>query len=177
VAWDGTILASYIRGPYFYEKTYTYIELSRGLFNLLYRLAPPKPLPPDSGGVYYVMGHEAYLMDQTRIESGWARMLASLKAVNDLLRLHDVSPLVVIMPSRFAFDPPTESPQNRFARGLVNRAVEFARQNDIPYLDLTETIAAVGGEKVYLDTVHPNEKGNLAVGSALYEYLKTRVGP
>jgi lysophospholipase L1-like esterase len=52
--------------------------------------------------------------------------------------------------------------------------VELARQKGIPYLNLAETIAAGGGEKAYRDDLHLNEKGNLAVGSALFECLKAR---
>ena len=71
--------------------------------------------------------------------------------------------------------------ENRFAlrsvpraQGRIRQAVELARQKGIPYLNLAETIAAGGGEKAYRDDLHLNEKGNLAVGSALFECLKAR---
>ncbi len=69
-AWDGTLLSAYVRGPYFYEKTYTYVELSRRILNLLYQNALVKPFPTDTGSTYYTLGHEGYLLDEQRIESG-----------------------------------------------------------------------------------------------------------
>ena len=177
VAWDGMLLSAYIRGPYFYEKTYTYVELSRRTLDLLYRLSSTKPFPADPSVTYYTLGYEWYLLSQKRIESGWTRMFGALQATNELLRQRGVSFLLMIMPSRFVFERASEKQQNRFAQGLVNRAAEFARQHAIPYLDFTETIAAAGGEELFLDTVHLNEKGNLAVGSALFEHLKSRIVP
>ena len=77
-----------------------------------------------------------------------------------------------ISPSRYIFQVNSGLHRDRFARSLVDRAVELARQKGIPYLNLAETIAAAGGEKAYWDDLHLNEKGNRAVGSALFECLK-----
>lgn len=171
VAWDGMLLSAYVKGPYFYEKSYTYAELSRRIFTLLYRLAATKPFPADPSVTYYTLGYDWYLLDQKRIESGWTRMFEALQATNELLRQRGVPLLLIIMPSRFIFEADPERHRDRFSRTLVDRAGELAKQRGIPYFDLTDTISAAGGEKCFLDTVHLNEQGNLAVGSALYDRL------
>jgi len=94
---------------------------------------------------------------------------------NELLKQQNVKFLLMIMPSRFAFEPDSGAHQNIFAKGLVARAVEFASRNGIPYIDFTECIAAQGGDKAFLDTVHPNEEANAAIGSVLYEHLAAMV--
>lgn len=175
VSWDGIIQSSYVRGPYFYEKTYTYIELSRRILNLLYQFSSTKPYPTSPSECYYTLQHEHYLLTQKRIEEGWARLFRAVVITDELLKQQNVKFLLMIMPSRFMFEPDSGAHQNIFAQGLVARAVEFARRSGIPYIDFTECIAAQGGDKAFLDTVHPNEKANSAIGSALYEYLAAMV--
>jgi len=175
VAWDGVILSAIIRGPYWYERTYTYAELSRRIFELLYRLAPTEPFGSDPGVTYYIYGYDRYLLDQKRIEYGWAQLLASLDATNELLRERRVPFLVMIMPSRYVYENNSEDGRDRFARGLVDRAVAAVKERGIPYLALYDTIGTGGGAALFQDTVHLNEKGNLVVGSALSEYLKDKL--
>jgi lysophospholipase L1-like esterase len=177
VSWDGMILSSYVRGPYFYEKTYTYIELSRRILNLLYQFSSPKPYPTSPGECYYTLQHEHYLLTPKRIEDGWARMFRALLLTNELLKQRNVPFLLMIMPSRFVYEPDSGAHQNSFAQRLVARAVDFARNNSIPYIDFTQCIAAQGGDKVFLDTVHQNEKANSAIGSVLYEHLAAITKP
>jgi hypothetical protein len=171
VAWDGMLLSAYVQGPYCYEKTYTYAELSRRVFNLLYRLSPTKPFPADPSVTYYTLGYDWYLLDQKRIESGWTKLFGTLQATNELLRQRGVPFLLMIMPSRFIYEADSGDHRNRFSRSLVDRAGELAKQRGIPYFDLTDTISAAGGAECFFDTVHLNEQGNLAVGSALYDRL------
>jgi lysophospholipase L1-like esterase len=176
VSWDGMILATYFRGPYFYEKTYTYTELSRRFLNLLYQLTPTKPYPAESGVCYYTLQHERYLLTQKRIEDGWNRLFGALQAIRGLLRQQNVEFLLMIMPSSFVFEPDSGAHRNVFARDIITRAVEFARRTGIPYIDFTECVGAQGGSQVFLDPVHPNEKANLAIGSVLYEHLANTLG-
>ena len=174
-AWDGTLLSAYVRGPYFYEKTYTYVELSRRILDLLYQRALVKPFPTDTGSTYYTLGYEWYLLDEQRIESGWERLLDATKATNDLLRAQEVPFLLMVMPSRFVFEGDESNSQRRFSRALVDRATRFAVENDIPYLDFTETVGSAGGPSAFVDTLHLNEAGNQAVGTALFEYINNEV--
>jgi lysophospholipase L1-like esterase len=176
VSWDGMVLSSYIRGPYFYEETYTYIELSRRFLNLLYQLTPNKPYPANPSVCYYTLQHEWYLLNQRRIEDGWDRLFRALCATRDLLKQRNIAFLLMIMPSRFVFDPDSNDHQNVFAQGLLARAVQFATKNGIAFIDFTDCIRARGGAGVYLDTVHPNAEGNLAIGSALFEHITKKNG-
>ena len=174
-AWDGTLLSAYVRGPYFYEKTYTYVELSRRILNLLYQNALVKPFPTDTGSTYYTLGHEGYLLDEQRIESGWKRLLGATKAINDLLHSQEVSFLLMVMPARFAFEGDESNPRRRFSQALVDRTTRFAIENDIPYLDFTEAVGSAGGPSAFVDTLHLNEAGNRAVGIELFEYINNEV--
>jgi hypothetical protein len=176
-AWDGALLSAVVRGPYFYEKTYTYVEFSRRVLNLLYQQATVKPFPAGANGVYYTLDHERYLLDRERIESGWQKVLKAVKGIHELLRKRDVEFVLMIMPSRFVYEGDPGNPEQEFAGALVERAVAFADRNGIPYMDLTETIRAAGGTAVFLDTVHLNEQANLAVGKALYGWIRTEAGP
>jgi lysophospholipase L1-like esterase len=94
-----------------------------------------------------------------------------------MLREQGVEFLLMIMPSRYIYDRSSGRNMDRFARSLLDRAVAAAGEKGIPYLNLTDTIAAGGGDKLYLDSIHLNEKGNLLVGTALYEHLKTKLTP
>ena len=176
-AWDGALLSAVVRGPYFYEKTYTYVEFSRRVLDLLYQQAAVKPFPDGANAIYYTQGYEWYLLDRERIESGWQKVLKAVKGTHELLRQQDVRFVLMIMPSRFVYDGDPGNPQRRLARELVERAVAFADRNGIPYMDLTETIEGAGGSAGFLDTVHLNEQANLAVGRALYDRIQTEVAP
>jgi hypothetical protein len=171
VAWDGLLMSAYTRGPYFYEKTYTYVELSRRALNLLYWLSPTEPFHNDPSVPYYILGWDRYLLDQARIESGWARLFGALQATNELLRARGVTLLVMIMPSRYVFEQPSENRRTQLARSFVTRAVEMARQRGLTYMDFTDTIGDAGGGILFLDFVHLKERGHLAVGTALAAYL------
>jgi lysophospholipase L1-like esterase len=172
VGWDGILLSAYIRGPYFYEKTYTYAELSRRILSLLFRIRPTEPFSSDPSVTYYAFAYEHYLLDQKKLESGWTRMFGALQATNEILRRNKIPFLLMIMPSRFIFTPDPDGHRDLFSRNLVERAVELARQKGIPFFNLTETIASEGGAELFIDSIHLNERGNLAVGSALFEHLR-----
>jgi hypothetical protein len=177
VAWDGILLSAYIRGPYFYERTYTYVELSRRLLDLLYRFSPSEPFHSDPSVTYYILGYDRYLLDQTRIEYGWTHLFGAIQATHEMLREQGVEFLLLIMPSRYIYDRSSGRNMDSFARSLVDRAAAVAGEKGIPYINLTDTVAAGGGDKVYLDSIHLNEQGNLLVGTALYEHLKTKLAP
>ena len=176
-AWDGTLLSAYVRGPYFYEKTYTYVELSRRVLELLYRHAAVKPFPKDPDSTYYTLRYEWYLLDEERIEAGWRRLLGAIKTTSRLLDAEGVPFLLMLMPSRFVFEGGKADPHRRFSQVLLDRAATFAETNGIPYLDFTAAVGRAGGAAAFVDTLHLNEAGNLAVGEALFEHLKTAVLP
>jgi lysophospholipase L1-like esterase len=177
VAWDGILLSAYIHGPYFYEKTYTYVELSRRFFDILYRLAPTEPFHSDPSVTYYILGYDRYLLDRKRIEYGWEHLFGALQATQEMLRARKISFLLMIMPSRFIYRKSAERHADLFARSLVDRASAQAEKCGIPFVDFTDTIGAGGGDALYRDDIHLNEKGNLLVGNALFDQIKKEVTP
>jgi hypothetical protein len=172
VAWDGILLSAYVRGPYFYEKTYTYVELSRRLFDLLYRLRPTEPFHSDPSVTYYILGYDRYLLDRKRLEYGWEHLFRAIQVTHELLRAKHIDFLLMIMPSRYIYRPSAETNTDRFARGLVLRASAQARKYRIPYVDFTDIIGAKGGDTLYRDRIHLNEQGNQVVGNALFNHVK-----
>lgn len=177
VAWDGNFLATCSMGPYFFEKTYTYTVLLRRLLNLLYWLHPTEPFRSQSrkGVTYYSLGFDRVLLNESRIESGWEKMLRALKGTHEYLGERGVSFLLLIMPSRFVFEKASR-PYGDFARNLVARAANLLQQKQIPYIDVTNSIAEAGGAKLYFDFAHLTEEGNEAVGKTLLDYLTDEDG-
>ncbi|MFB3902651.1 MAG: SGNH/GDSL hydrolase family protein [Acidobacteriota bacterium] len=173
VGWDGNLLATYCRGPYFFERTYTYTVLTRGVLNLLYFLNPPEPFATAEGVTYYSLGFDRYLLDHDRIEQGWKRVFGALERTAQLLGRNHVQFLLVIMPTQYMFDPATGS-YGRFAAGLVKRAVAEAERRKLPCLDMTEPMRSGGGKSLYFDFAHPTEEGNKVIATQLYTALEKR---
>ena len=173
VGWDGNLLATYCLGPYFFEKTYTYTELVRGVLNLLYRIWPPEPFATTEGVTYYSLGFDRYLLDNERIEEGWKRVFGALEKTQQLLKQNQVQFLLVIMPTQYMFDP-ASGPYGRFAEGLVKRAVVEAKRRGLPFLDMTDPMRSGGGKSLYFDFAHPTEQGNKVIARELYKELERR---
>lgn len=177
VAWDGSLLATYSVGDYFFERTYVYTDLLRRYLNLRFRLTPNQPFrEQDQNGVcYYNLGFDRFLLTEERIESGWQKNFGALKSTVQLLEEGGVSFLLMIMPSRYVFDE-EDSPWRRFASRLVRRALEEADSGKIPHLDLTSAIRKGGGPALFFDFAHLTEEGNQVVGEALAANLRLRLG-
>jgi hypothetical protein len=174
IGWDGNLLATYSRGPYFFEKTYTYTVLLRRVLNLMYRLRPTEPFATGQGITYYSLGFDRYLLDPERIESGWTRMFAALEKTQALVRSQGAEFLLLIMPTQYMWDP-NSGEYGHFARSLVERAVQEAEKRKLPYLDFTEAMAAGGGASLYFDFAHPTVEGNQVIGRKLSEELVPRL--
>ncbi|HXK61336.1 MAG TPA: SGNH/GDSL hydrolase family protein [Acidobacteriota bacterium] len=170
VGWDGNLLATYCRGPYFFERTYTYTVLTRRLLNLLYRIDPTEPFAATQGVTYYSLGFDRYLLDTERIEEGWTRLFGAIEQTRDLLKREGVDFLLVIMPTQYMFDPAT-GPYGAFAEKLVKRAIEEARRRDLPFIDMTEPIRDGGGKSLYFDFAHPTAEGNKVIAKELFHRL------
>lgn len=171
IAWDGRLLATCSRGPYFIEKTYAYTVLLRRLLNLLYRINPTEPFNSTPGVTYYSLGFDKYLLNQDRIEAGWTRTFGALAETQRLLRAQGVGFLVLIMPTQYMFDPASGA-YGRFAAGLVQRAVGEAEKRGLPYIDFTRTMAESGGKDLYFDFAHPTERGNQVIARTLTERVE-----
>ena len=175
VNWDGNLLGTYSRGSYFFEKTYTYTTLVRGLLNLLYRIHPTEPFHSSLGStVYYTLGYDRFVLDEERIESGWQRLFGALSSIHQLLEEREIPFLLMILPSSYIYQDGGD--QNDFASGLLERAISLAEENRLPYLALTQALREGGGEKLFMDFVHLKEEGNRVVGEALAEHLFQMLG-
>ena len=167
VGWDGNLLGTCSMGPYAFEKTYTYTVLLRRVLNLLYRIDPTEPFHSTVGVTYYLLGFERYLLDQQRIEAGWKRLFGAVEGIHEVLAKQDIPFLLLILPSRFVFEK--HAPQHaRFARGLVQRTLEWAKSHQIPHLDCTDVLGQGGGERLYFDFAHLTAEGNRVLGQALH---------
>jgi len=168
IGWDGNMLATCARGPYFFERTYVYTDLLRRFLYLLYKIHPTEPFhsQPQKGTSYYSLGFDRYLLNEQRIETGWAKTFGALEQTLELVKLHNASFLLMILPSRYMFNDRAPEWQS-FASNLVRRACDMAEDKRIPYVNMTEAIRQGGGTRLFMDFAHLNEEGNRVVGQAL----------
>ena len=173
VGWDGQLLGTWSRGPYFFEKTYTYTVLLRKSLESLYRISPSEPFHSARGLTYYAMGYEKFLLDRDRIDAGWKRLFGALGGIRDLLERERIPFLLLLIPSRFVFQD--EAPEHaRFARELMDRAMEQCRSRQIPYLDPSHDLRQAGGPELYFDFAHLTGEGNRVTGQVLARELRRR---
>ncbi len=148
-------------------KTYTYTVLLRRVLNLLYRIDPTEPFHSTVGVTYYILGFERYLLDQERIEAGSNRLFRAIRGMKEVLAEQDIPFLLLVLPSRFVFEG--HAPQHSsFARGLVERTLQWAKSSEIPHLDCSEILGQGGGSSLYFDFAHLTAEGNRVLGQALY---------
>jgi hypothetical protein len=168
MGWDGNMLATCARGPYFFERTYVYTDLLRRSLDLRYKLHPTEPFhsQPEKGTSYYSLGFDRYLLDEQRIESGWTKAFGALEQTSELLKLRNTRFLLMILPSRYMFNDSAPEWQS-FASNLVRRACDMADKKRIPYVNMTEAVRQGGGARLFMDFAHLNEEGNRVVGRAL----------
>lgn len=167
IAWDGNYLSTAAAGPYFFEKTYTYSLLLRGVLNLLQNANPRGVFEDGQPGVtYYSLGFDRYLLTQERIESGWQQMFGALENIRQMAQQNEADFLLLIVPSRHVFQDRSNA-FGKFAEGLVERAVRMAQERSLPYLDLRQALQRDGAEKLYLDLYHLNEQGNRVIGETI----------
>lgn len=173
VGWDGQLLGTWSRGPYFFEKTYTYTVLLRKLLESLHRISPTEPFRSTRGLTYYAMGYEKFLLDRERIDAGWTRLFGALGGIRDLLERERIPFLLLLIPSRFVFRK--EAPEHAlFARELMDRAIEQCRSRQIPYLDPSRDLRQAGGPELYFDFAHLTGEGNRVTGQALAREIRRR---
>ena len=173
VGWDGQLLGTWSRGPYFYEKTYIYTVLIRKSLESLYRIRPSEPFHSGRGLTYYAMGYEKFLLDRDRIDAGWRRLFGALGGIRDLLDRKRIPFLLLLIPSRFVFQE--EAPEHaRFARSLMDRAIGQCRSRQIPYLDPSHDLRQAGGPELYFDFAHLTGEGNRVTGRVLARELRRR---
>ncbi|HSR67138.1 MAG TPA: hypothetical protein VLU25_04295 [Acidobacteriota bacterium] len=170
VGWDGNLLASYVRGPYPWERTYVWTELTRRWLNLRFRLDPNEPFASQPEQTYYTLGFDRSLLTPQRLESGWQGLFDTLQGTHQWLHSRGVPFLLMIMPSRYLYREGAPA-RRSFALGLKERALEMAQERSIPYLDMTETVGQAGGAELFFDFAHLTAPGNQAVGMRLAQEL------
>lgn len=173
VGWDGNLLGTWSKGPYFFEKTYIYTVLLRKFLESMYRIRPTEPFYSTRGLTYYAMGYEKYLLDRNRIDTGWERLFGALEGTRALLEREKIPILVMLVPSRFVFQEDVRE-YARFARQLMDRAVEQCRSRQLSYVDPTRDLARGGGAELYFDFAHLTSEGNRITGRVLARELRGR---
>ena len=173
MGWDGNMLATCARGPYFFERTYVYTDLLRRFLYLRYKLYPTEPFNSQSqkGTSYYSLGFDRYLLNEQRIEAGWTKTFGALHQTLELLKMSNTRFLLMILPSRYMFNDSAPEWQS-FASNLVRRACDLAEKRQIPYVNMTEAIRQGGGTRLFMDFAHLNEEGNRVVGQALSDLIQ-----
>ena len=166
VGWDGNLLATGAWGPSFLKKTYVYTDLLRRYLNLRLKLQRDQFFLSQPGSTYYTLGFDFPLLTEARIEAGWSRMFQVLEATHHFVEAQGGAFLLMLMPSRFIYQD--EAPRHRdFASRLVLRAETMARERQIPFLNMTGTIGAAGGGRLFFDFAHLTSEGNQVVGKRL----------
>ncbi len=175
VGWDGNLLAGYSIGPFLFERTYVYTNLSRRFLNLRFTLGTQAPVAGSTDSTYYHLGYDRALLTAQRVETGWAGLFDTLQATHALMEENRVQFLLMIMPSRYIFDDRAAG-RGDFARQLVRRAVTESERRDLPFIDMTETIGASGGTELFFDFAHLTAEGNRIVGNRLGREIGTILG-
>ena len=170
VGWDGNMLATCATDDHFYEKTYLYTDLLRRWLTLMFRIAPTEPFAHEKrdGVTYYNLGFDKYELDNARLAGGWRKAFGALKGLQELCEQRHVPFRVLIMPSRYMFEP-HGGKRKEFATDLMKRGVARAAELGLPYIDFTTPIGNGGGTDLYYDFAHMTGQGNKVVGDALFE--------
>lgn len=174
VGWDGNMLATCATDDHFYEKTYVYTDFLRRWLTLMFRIAPTEPFAHErrDGVTYYNLGFDKYELDNERIAGGWRKAFGALKGLQELCEERHVPFRVLIMPSRYMFEP-KGGKRRAFATDLMQRGVARAAKEGLHFIDFTQPVAQGGGTDLYYDFAHMTAQGNKVVGDALFE----SVGP
>lgn len=173
VGWDGQLLGTWAHGPYLFEKTYTYTVLLRKSLESLYRIFPTEPFHSGRGLTYYAMGYEKFLLDRNRIEAGWKRLFDALEGSRILLERQRIPLLVLLIPARHVFEQHAPA-HARFARNLMDRAIEQCESRQIPFLNPSVDLGEAGGAGLYFDFAHLTSEGNRITGEALAREIRRR---
>lgn len=169
VGWDGNMLATCATDDHFYEKTYVYTDFLRRWLTLMFRIAPSEPFAHEKrdGVTYYNLGFDKYELDNDRLAGGWRKAFGALKGLQALCEERHVPFRVLIMPSRYMFEP-KGGKRKEFATDLMRRGVARAAELGLPYIDFTNPVAGGGGTDLYYDFAHMTAQGNHVVGDALF---------
>ena len=168
VSWDGHILAPLAWRGSFFERTKLYAKLSRAVGRLRERLRPNPLFAADSPVRYYSLSSDRYFLTEAALARGFERLFESLAAIHGYLEQRGIWFLLVILPSRDAF----ETGQYQVAsQAIVERAERRAQAAAIPFVSLRRAIARGGGADLFMDFCHPTARGNEVIAQQLVPLL------
>ena len=168
VSWDGHILAPLAWRGSFFERTKLYAQLSRA-FGRMRERANPNPLfASDSPIRYYSLSSDRYFLTEQALERGFSRMFASLEAIHGYLQRRGIHFLLLILPSRDAFET---SQHQAASQAIVERAEQRARRAGIPFVSLRGAMGRGGAAELFMDFCHPTARGNQLIAQEIAPLL------
>ena len=170
VTWDGNLLGSFTLGPYFYERTYLYTLLTRRFLETLGQLFPRHSALSTPGNLYYHMGFDRFLLTSARLESGWSRSQTSLSQIREIASRQGSRFVLLLTPTLYAFHE--NQTLNRFGNLLVDRMIDWARQQSIEYIDPRAALAGNGGTALFTDFAHYTPRGHRILGEEIAGQLE-----
>lgn len=172
VAWDGNLMGTVARGPFSFERTYTYTLLLRRALRAISSWWPTTSPLDLEGAAYFHHGWERVVLGTETIEAGWGRLFGALEATQEFLQRRQIPLLVLLVPPRFVFQPEVPRTQE-WALALLERAARQAREAGLALVSVREELGRGGGSKLYFDFAHPTAEGNRIIA----EVLAARVLP
>ncbi len=146
-----------IYAGYFYERTYLYTLLTRRLLKTLGQLFPRHSALSTPGNLYYHMGFDRFLFTSARLESGWNRSQASLLQIREFAGRQGSRLVLLLTPTLYAFHE--NRTLNRFGNVVMDRMVDWARQQSIEHIDPRAALAGNGGIALFTDFAPLHARG------------------
>ena len=170
LGWDGRLLAPLTVSGSLIERTKVWALVSQNYGQLRSSIEMPqdrsgvRPRFNGSDTYYYNLGFDRFRLDERTLAEGFDRMFDSLAGIHRFLSRHGVRSLIVIVPSRFAY----EHPRYRAASlDALRRAEATAAGVGLPFVSLLEALEEGGGADLFMDFCHPNAAGNQVISEAI----------
>ena len=173
VTWDGNLLGSFTLGPYFYERTYLYTLLTRRFLATLGQLFPRHSALSTPGNFYYHLGFDRFLLTSARLESGWSRSQLALSRIREIADRQGSRFVLLLTPTRYAFHE--NRTLSRFGNLLMDRMIDWARQQSIEYIDPRAALAGNGGTTLFTDVFHYTPRGHRVLGEEIARHLRSQL--
>lgn len=174
VGWDGHLLSGlYLRGT-LVERTKSWASVSRLIGTSLSAMKEKgikrtiEPVFTDDSGAehyFYNLGFDRFLLTEEATDRAFDQMFASIVGISRFLRSHDTSFLLVILPSKYAYEP---GPFQQASLRQLRRAEDRAREMKLPYVSLYESYLQAGGQDLFMDFCHPTRDGNRVIADEIF---------
>ncbi|MBF0296209.1 MAG: SGNH/GDSL hydrolase family protein [Magnetococcales bacterium] len=144
------------------ETRMSFVTLARRIGWLRSKFGHYKPPPY----YLYTLGFDDYLKTQENLVSTFDRMFAIIKGMHEYTKKNGVAFLLIVTPSRHAYDNNPEDPigfHKPGAQHLIHAAEERATALSIPFISLHEEFGKFGGAALFTDFCHPTVDGQQLV--------------